>query len=289
MRKSNINKLDETLQDLVAKFHFKSGLICPNCDCPDAIKYGKYNNIQRFRCCACGRTYTFKSNTFIAGTHNIEKWNKYIECFKSGLSVRKCAKLVGISIPTAFSWRHRILSALKIEKVTRFVGNVEVISKKIRKCEKGNKNITRPAWMRGELAVSTKYLNRLVIAIDMYGNRLSKVFPDYNLNFIDDYDDFFSIVKSSTTIVADEFNSYLGNLIAKKLQLNFVLDSNKLFYMHEKLQNTTYHCHEYLNRLIDWLSRFKGIASKNLESYIKWYEMIITKIEGNSRIIECMI
>jgi hypothetical protein len=32
------------------------------------------------------------------------------------LSIRKCAKQVGISVPTAFMWRHKILHALAEDK-----------------------------------------------------------------------------------------------------------------------------------------------------------------------------
>ena len=41
-----------------------------------------------------------------------EKMIDYIRCMVAGKSLRACAKEDGISQPTSFAWRHKILAAL---------------------------------------------------------------------------------------------------------------------------------------------------------------------------------
>ena len=41
-------------------------------------------------------------------------WLSYIKCMIEGNSIRKCAAIVEISVPTSFLWRHKILDALRL-------------------------------------------------------------------------------------------------------------------------------------------------------------------------------
>ena len=51
----------------------------------------------------------------------------YIRCMIAGKSLRACAKEVGISLPTSFAWRHKILAALQsFEDNINFFGVVEM-------------------------------------------------------------------------------------------------------------------------------------------------------------------
>lgn len=273
--------------DYYLKARFSKGLICPNCDCPDAIKYGKYKSIQRYRCCACGRTFTFKTNTFMARTHNVEKWIKYIECFKEGLTIRQCAKKVGISVPTAFTWRHKIMDAIKSEKPERFVGTVELIDKHFRVCEKGCRNLTRKRWIRSELAIPVYYRNKLVLAMDRYGNIIFKLINSHSLLNIKCSDDFFILLKSANKLVTS--SSSEKKIFAQKLNVPRI--STEFYYY-----NSDEHNDANLNRsnqrmcdLLIWMSKFHGVATKYLEKYVKWFELTMTNYDLNTRIIECLI
>ena len=44
---------------------------------------------------------------------NQEKLRMYVNCMCKELSVRQSAKICGITVPTAFAWRHKILNALR--------------------------------------------------------------------------------------------------------------------------------------------------------------------------------
>ncbi|MBK6934908.1 MAG: IS1 family transposase [Bacteroidales bacterium] len=77
-------------------------------------------------CRKCGRHFRV-TGTFVYRIQKKEKMLDYIRCMLEGKTLRVCAKEVGISLPTSFSWRHRILAALRnFEANVNFFGIVEV-------------------------------------------------------------------------------------------------------------------------------------------------------------------
>ena len=87
---------------------------CPHCQSINVVKNGHKDNIQRFKCKNCGKTFTFSNNTILFSTKkDLETWKKYCECFLDKLPLRRCAEVCGISLETAFRWRHKILDALQ--------------------------------------------------------------------------------------------------------------------------------------------------------------------------------
>ena len=89
-------------------------------------KYGKdKNGKQRYRCKHCAAIFTETSYTVISHTHcDLSKWEKYIEYLLMGLSLEKCATLCGISVRTAFLWRHKILSILQNDQTNRVLAGI---------------------------------------------------------------------------------------------------------------------------------------------------------------------
>ena len=89
---------------------------CPHCGSNKICKNGFiHNKYQQFRCNACKKNYTIRTNTIWQNTHkSIELWQAYIGLFSQGLSLRKIVEKMDnkISLPTAFSWRHKILKVL---------------------------------------------------------------------------------------------------------------------------------------------------------------------------------
>lgn len=57
----------------------------------------------------------------------------------NGYSIRKCAEIVEISVPTSFYWRHKFLDAIRVYMGTGHVGGViEVDEAFFRESFKGN-------------------------------------------------------------------------------------------------------------------------------------------------------
>lgn len=59
-----------------------------------------------------------------------------------GLSIRKSAERLKINLSTVFTWRHKLLTALKREDLDGFEGLLEVDETYFLYSEKGKKNIT---------------------------------------------------------------------------------------------------------------------------------------------------
>lgn len=83
------------------------GRCCPSCGDARCHRHGFANDLQRFRCCACGRTFNDLSGTPLARLRLRGKWLAYSHALVDSLPVRKAADRVGVHRNTAFRWRHR--------------------------------------------------------------------------------------------------------------------------------------------------------------------------------------
>lgn len=101
--------------------------MCRKCSAQGGIsKYGKdKNGKQRYRCKHCGSVFSETSYSVVSHTHcSLSQWDKYIQALLQGFSIRKCAKLCGISERTAFIWRHKILSVLQHDQDNRMLSGI---------------------------------------------------------------------------------------------------------------------------------------------------------------------
>ncbi len=91
---------------------------CPHCGSIHFVKFGKYVNVSRYRCKICRRTFIPTSGSSIHYINKKEKFLRLFDMFNSGevLTVKNISKKFGISILTAFDWRHKIFIALQLVK-----------------------------------------------------------------------------------------------------------------------------------------------------------------------------
>lgn len=114
---------------------------CKKCNSIHIVKFGKdKNNKQRYRCKSCGCTFTATSYSTISKTHgSLQQWEKYIELLINGKSLRYSAQACKISLPTAFLWRHKILSSLQHDQDNRVLdGVIEIDDTFFKESYKGN-------------------------------------------------------------------------------------------------------------------------------------------------------
>lgn len=87
---------------------------CPYCSSRHIIKYGHKGGKQRFLCKECGQTYMHKTNTLMAFSHQSRSvWLDFIQDTLEGVSLDDSSERLGMSHPTAFNMRHKILTALE--------------------------------------------------------------------------------------------------------------------------------------------------------------------------------
>ena len=116
---------------------------CPHCKSTHFIKYGRYNNEQRYQCKLCKKTFSARTNTpWYHSKKDISIWKKYYNLLFDMESLRYSSSKLEISLPTAFYWRHKILFALKSVTDNGLLGDAVHIEKRIRKeNRKGQKNV----------------------------------------------------------------------------------------------------------------------------------------------------
>ncbi len=96
---------------------------CPACQGAQYYRWGHQAGLQRFRCRACGRTFTEISATPLAHLRAKEHWLKICEALMNGMTVRASAKVCGVDKNTSFRWRHRFLALLATVKADHLQGD----------------------------------------------------------------------------------------------------------------------------------------------------------------------
>jgi transposase-like protein len=87
---------------------------CPHCSSHHVHRNGFANGgKQRYICNDCHCTFGETTGTVrYKSKHSQETWEAYLEAFALRLPLRDAACRCGISLSTAFFWRHKILDAL---------------------------------------------------------------------------------------------------------------------------------------------------------------------------------
>lgn len=107
------------------------------------------DNLQRFRCCGCRKTFTGLTGTPMARLRHKDKWLDYMSSMISGESIRKAAKDCGIHRTTSFRWQHRFLAMPKNQKDDLFQGIVEADETYFLESFKGSRDLLRAPRKRG--------------------------------------------------------------------------------------------------------------------------------------------
>lgn len=99
---------------------------CRRCESQQIVKYGKdKNGKQRYKCKNCNTVFYEDSFSVVSRTrHDTETWRKFIDLLLMRASLKRCAMVCGISVQTAFTWRHKVLNALQYDQEGRVLGGV---------------------------------------------------------------------------------------------------------------------------------------------------------------------
>jgi len=87
---------------------------CPYCKQSDIIKDGKHKGSQRYKCKSCNRNFMATTGSAYYGIKKRDKFFEYKNIMiKEGLvPLKQMSSRLGISIQTAFDWRHKLLSSI---------------------------------------------------------------------------------------------------------------------------------------------------------------------------------
>lgn len=233
-------KLNTESTKLTEQLH---GLSCPSCHSRKFSKSGKEKGNQRYKCSECGKHFRSTTGNTIHHLHLKPKVQEYINCMNQGLSLRKTAKICDISLRTAFRWRHRFLNAMhsqsKLSQHKR-----RIVSALILPYSNKGKSGSKP-----KLKTITS-----VLQIDFSGQTSLHVLGPYG---------------NSTNKLIETTSENSAHIPSRQLPKQF------------KSQTLNHITNEQLNQILgvkaviyDWLKNFRGVATKYLENYWRWFMLI---------------
>jgi transposase-like protein len=258
---------------------------CPHCGHEISVRCGKANDLQRYRCKRCGKSFNALTATPLARLRKKERWLDFAQSLGEGDTVVTSAERCGVAVSTAFRWRHRFLTA---EAPSPTLGGiveadeafVRLSFKGSRMWEQAEKGMPvtglpdRKARKRGGKAAKRGLSHEQVpvlVASDRTGTFVSAVLSADN---------------------GDAIQAVLGPILSKDALL--VTDGGKALARCATQMKVT---HEALNlsagervrgelhiqtvnslhsRLKDFLRLRRGVATKYLDAYLRWFQRIGT-------------
>jgi len=247
---------------------------CPSCTCDRYHRHGQANGLQRFRCRACGRTYNDLSGTPLARLRWKEKWLDYLGAVLDSTSVRKAAQQVGVHRNTAFRWRHRFLEHAKNDRPEQLSGIAEADEMFILESQKGSRKLDRPARKRGGRAAKrgiSRELDCILVARDRGGQTIDAVVGRGALTVRQLERHLLPKLAQQVLLVSDAHAAYRS--FARKHGIAHEAVNLRAGIRSRRTRGSAIHVQNvnaYHQRLRQWLSRFRGVASRYLPNYLGW-------------------
>jgi len=249
---------------------------CPHCACARCHRSGKANNLQRYRCVGCGRSFNALTGTPLARLRLRDKWLPYFQCLIETMTVRAAARRVAVARSTSLRWRHRFIAAVRREHRPKLSGIVEADETYHLESQKGSRHLNRPPRRRGGKATRrgiSGELDCILVARDR-----NKVTHDF--------------VTGRGPVSARQLALHLLPVLSPDVLL--VSDAARAYQAFARQAGIT---HEFVNvqagirargalhlqgvngwhtRFKTWLRRFNGVASRYLANYTGWRRVLDT-------------
>ena len=247
---------------------------CPRCDGPDCHRHSHANGLQRYRCCACGRTFNDLTGTPLARLRLKGKWPDYLAALLDSLPVRAAARRVGVHRNTAFRWRHRFLHWVKLDRPASLGGIVEADEMFLLESQKGSRTLDRPARKRGGKAKRpgiSRELDCILVARDRTGQTIDAVTGRGALTAAQLAQHLLPKLDPQALLVSDSHAAYRAFASrhgiahqAVNLRAGVRVRRSASGAIHVQ------HVNAYHRRLRQWLAPFHGVASCYLPNYLGW-------------------
>ncbi len=248
---------------------------CPHCSSKNVNKRGKQGGVQMYQCRDCKKWYSETTGTPLWDIKLKHKWQAYLRCMQQGMTIKKSAKEVGISIQTAFDWRHKILSSLDSYTPKSLSGTVETDEMELPVSNKGSRNLNRKPRKRASdfkrnKASAESTVVQVVVSAERGGEIMLKAVEAKRLSADQIAKVFDKRIEQGTTLITDNHPSY--KLYAKKKpEIKHRALSAK---EHVSKDDATVHLQRVNNthsQIRKFLRPFNGVSSKYLQNYLNWY------------------
>lgn len=246
-------------------------LRCPRCAGHKLYRDGSASGLQRFRCCACGRTFNSLTGTPLAHLRLKNKWLAYCDTLLDpGSTVRGAAQDLGVHRTTSFRWRHRLLAWVKHDLQTPLRGIVEADEMYLLESQKGSRKMTRAPRKRGGHACKRGISQEQVcvlVARDREGRTHDAVTgtgPPTAAKLVEHLK---PALDKDVLLVTDShaaYRSFAHRHGIHHVRINVRLGQHARGAIHVQNVNS------YHSRFRGWLLHFRGIATRYLDNYCGW-------------------
>ena len=246
---------------------------CPHCQSERVGKWGSANRLRRYRCRDCKISFNCLTGTPLAQLHKRELWAGHAQVLVDGISLRKGAERLDVHESTTFRWRHRFLAAPKALKALKVQGTVEADETFFRRSFKGCRKLLRKPHKRGGHDAKPGLSDDQVpvlIAQDRTDQAATTdaILPDRSAAAIEAH--LGPIIDRRAVLVTDAdsaFSAFANKLEIAHVSLNVSQKERNWEGYHIQ------HVNAYCNELKGWMFRFRGVATKYLDSYLGWHRM----------------
>ena len=281
----NIDK--GSLREFQEESRFTEGVKCLHCGSSHYVKNGRRSDgTQRYLCRDCGKSFLVSTNSVTSGTHKpLGVWRKYFSCMMAAMTLKDTCAECGISMTTAFQWRHKILDSL--QQVARQVcldGTVEADETFFNVSYKGNHSgsrrfsLPRKAHARGgdvhEKGLSCEKVC-VMCAVNDEGIPVSKAGKLGKVSSECVEKVFSGHISADATLVTDREKAYVG--FSRDHGICLVqMDTECRVKGEYNIQRVNAY-HSGLKRFTD---HFHGVSTKYLDNYLSWFNLIIKGVKG---------
>lgn len=244
--------------------------ICPHCETSGAISKGTARGLRRYLCKDCGKTFNALSGTPLSRLRHKERWLDFGQSLADGDTVAASSEACKVAVSTAFRWRHRFLQAVEND-VLKLRGIVEADETFILSSRKGERNLDRKPRKRGGRAGKRGLSDEqvpILVAADRSGATVSAVLPSVCSDSIRKI--LQPIMDKDALLVTDGCTSYPPCAKAMGISHEAVNLSSGIRIRGALHIQTVNSRHE---RLKTFLRRHRGIATKYLDNYLKWFHL----------------
>ena len=275
---------------------------CPHCHAKANLGYivkkGFDKGVQRFYCKDCGKTFVATTKTAFERTRKgADVWKKFIQMTITGSSLHNCAAECGIAYQTAFTWRHKILNAFKInQKATMMSGEIQIDEMFLPISYKGNRvkgaigtrrileegapnGLPRQSLKRGTDNKSQSAKNKACIFCMVEGGNKSFFAAVPGVGFMNmemlEHTIGKHVNKETAFLLADQYKT-TSNYLSQNNYNFMILSSNtadnprdhKPEVRDGKHIQHVNAMHMYLHK---FLRKYNGVSSKYLENYVSLF------------------
>lgn len=251
---------------------------CPHCSSEKVYKRGKQKGVQMYKCNACTKWYSETTGTPLYDIKLKSKWQSYLNLMEQGVSIKKIAKELKISIQTSFDWRHKILSSLAQFIPSELSEEVELDELELAMNNKGCRNLKRPPRKRGTDFKRNKNRNevttvQVVTAVQRNGEKYLKAVATKRLTKDQITKALEGKIADKTVLITDKHPSYKA--FAKENPS--IKHKTLLAKDHVDKQDSSIHLQKVNNthkELRTFLRPFNGVSSKYLQNYLNWFAYV---------------